>query len=99
MVLTALICLSVLGAVISWDRQLPRSSERWRTLPRKRKALSILAFPVGILATLVAAPLLTYGVREADGFYGLLTLLSATALVLGGGVLVVLAGWRLVRAR
>lgn len=98
MVLTALIGLAILGAIISWDRQLPQEGERWTALSTKRRAYTVLGIPVGLGAAAVSAALLSAS-ADAEGFYPGLTALSAAGAGLGGLWLAGLTGFRFVRSR
>lgn len=98
MIGTALFGLALLGAVIGWDKQLPRYGERWATLSGKRKAFTALGIPVGFAVAAVSVPLAAAG-SDAEGFYESLAFLLMVSLGISGLVLAGLTARSILRSR
>lgn len=94
----ALVGLAVIGVVVSWDKQLPSTGERWAELSRRRRVLSWLAIPAGLLGVVLAAVALAAS-NDPEGAYEALALVAIVAVGIGGLSLVFLAMSKVWRSR
>ncbi len=96
MIVTALVLLLLMGMAVTWDRQFPQQGERWVVLSQRRKFMTVLALPAGLILVAFGL-LLVLGSTKTDTVYS--GLLGVGAVGTGGAIVVLMAMrlWRLRR--
>jgi cytochrome c biogenesis factor len=100
MILTAVLALGILGTIVTWERQLPRKDEQFTTMSPKRKVLTVLLLPIGVVVIAVAATLVVVAGRSERVEYGGAVLaMLLIGLIVAFVYLVVLGAARVARSR
>ena len=94
MILTALTWLLMMGLVVTWEKQMPKTGERFRDLPRRRLLLTLLVFPFTGFAGFACFKLIEAAREQRET----LALIAFAGVAAGLGALLALALHHSVRA-
>ncbi len=100
MIAIALVGLALVGAVVTWEKQLPSVSQRVSDLPRRQRIWTLLLFPVTVVVGVGSGALAVAGVRSApDSAYEAFGVLALAATCIASVVLLALGLWRVLARR